>query len=162
MRARVLVTVAVTLTTTSVLAAAAVGSTGSSATVKGAIDLTGVVLSCPSETVRFSGAATLLQTQSTTTPSGEQIATYVFNLTGVSAFGQTSNTQYRVVGATAGGFSFSIGTGSAADTSRFVQTWLLLPASGGKPLSFHEVLTVIYNANGELASFVSQGPADCD
>jgi hypothetical protein len=139
--------------------AALAGPTGH--TIRTTQDFTGVVLTCPTENVVFSGTATLVET-ATTAPSGETIAHLLFNLRGLSAVGQSSGTRYRVVGVTSTGFSFSIGTPQTADTSRFTQTWLLIPLKGGTPLSFHEVLTVIHDANGNLVALVSQPPADCN
>lgn len=130
----------------------------------GTIDFTGDVLTCPLENVVFSGTGSFVESSTFKELStGDQTtATFLFNLRGVTATGQTSGTEYRIVGVTSTGFSFSFAGLASADVSRFVQTWLLLPAGGGTPLSFHEVLNVIFNANGQLVAFVAQGPTACD
>jgi hypothetical protein len=119
------------------------------------------VLACSSENVALSGIETVLATD-TITASGHRATQLVFNLRGVTATGLSSGTHFRVTGVTVTGSSFATGTLATASTSRFVQTWLLLPIGGGPPLSFHEVLTLIYDANGSLASIASQGPSDCN
>jgi hypothetical protein len=127
-------------------------------------DVTGTVLTCPNENVVFSGSITVLETSTLVQlPTGFQSSgSFLFNFDGVTATGQTSGTVYRVVGVTATGFSFSFGGFASASVSRFVQTWLLIPSGGGEPLSFHEVLNVVYDANGALVAVVFQGPADCN
>lgn len=130
----------------------------------GTTDMTGDVLACPLENVVFSGSASYVESSTfKELPTGDQTTgTFLFNLGGVTATGETTGTDYRVVGVTSTGFSFSFAGLATADVSRFVQTWLLLPSGGGKPLSFHQVLTAIFNASGQLVAFVVQGPTDCD
>jgi hypothetical protein len=123
--------------------------------------VTGTVLTCPAENVVLTGVETVLAID-TGTASGHRTTQFVFNLRGVRATGQTSGTTYSVNGVSVVGSTFAIGGANSASTSTFVQTWLLVPSGGGKPLSFHEVLTVIYNASGALVAVVSQGPADCN
>jgi hypothetical protein len=159
-RVRLFLAAAITITTAlagapTVFARAIVHS------IKATSDLTDTVLACPNENVVFSGVATITETD-VTTPSGERIGTFLFQLSDVTAVGQTSGRKFRVVGVTATGFSFPIGTLHDADTSRFVQTWLLVPIDGGAPLSFHEILILVFDANGDLAALVSQGPSDCN
>jgi hypothetical protein len=127
-------------------------------------DLTGVVLTCPDENVVFNGSYTFVATERTKqiAPAGwVSTGTFTINLAGVTALGQTSGADYRVVGVTSGGFSFTFGTTEAASTSRLVLTWHLLPVAGGLPRSIHEVFLVIFDANQRLVAFVQQGPADC-
>lgn len=130
----------------------------------GTIDFTGDVLTCPAENVVFSGAGSYQETSTLKqlTTGYQTTGTFLFNLRGVTATGETTGTQYRVEGVTSTGFSFSFAGLGTASVSRFVQTWLLLPSGGGAPLSFHEVLSVIYDANGQLVALVAQGPADCN
>src|SRR5512133_240284 len=159
MRARLLLAAAIAITSS--VAAAPVADAGAiHSKLRGTDDWTGVVLTCPSENVIFSGVGTFSETD-TLTPSGHRAAELLSNLNGVTAVGQTSGTRYRVVGVTSTGFSFSAGAGSpnTADVSRFAQTWLLVPLGGGTPLSFHEVLTVVFDAQGNLVSFVHEGPS---
>jgi hypothetical protein len=130
----------------------------------GTIPFTGDVLTCPLENVVFSGTGSYLESSTLEQLSTgyHTTATFLFNLRGVTATGATTGTKYRVVGVTSTGYSFSFGGLASASVSRFVQTWLLLPSGGGAPLSFHEVLSVIYNAQGQLVALVAQGPTDCN
>lgn len=130
----------------------------------GTIDESGDVLSCPLENVVFNGTASYVESSTFKALStGDQTtATFLLNLQGVTATGEATGTQYRVVGVTSTGFSFSFAGLASADVSRFVQTWLLLPSGGGPPLSFHQVLSATFNANGQLAALVAQGPTDCN
>jgi hypothetical protein len=130
----------------------------------GTIDVTGEVLTCPLERVIFSGTASYLESSTLKELStGDQTTgTFLLNLHGVTATGETTGTKYRVAGVTSTGFSFSFAGLATADVSRFVQTWLLLPSGGGAPLSFHQVLSATFDASGRLAAFVVQGPTDCD
>lgn len=159
---RLLVIAAVTFGALALSSAAIASGTQSHAS--GTIDESGDVLSCPLENVVFSGAASFVESSTfEVLPTGDHTtATFVLNLRGVTATGETSGTEYRVVGVTSTGFSFSFGGIATADVSRFVQTWLLLPSGGGQPLSFHQVLSATFNANGQLAALVAQGPTDCN
>jgi hypothetical protein len=142
------------------VAAASVTHTTSS----GTINFSGDVLTCPLESVVFSGSASYVESSTfkELTPGDQTTATFLFNLQGVTASGETTGTRYRVVGVTSTGFSFSFAGLATADVDRFVQTWLLLPSGGGPPLSFHQVLNLTFNAMGQLVAFVAQGPTDCD
>lgn len=130
----------------------------------GTIDESGNVLTCPLENVVFNGTGSYSESSTfKQLPTGDRTTeTFVLDLRGVTAIGETTGTQYRVVGVTSTGFSFSFAGLATADVSRFVQTWLLLPSGGGPPLSFHQVLSATFNANGQLAAFVAQGPTDCN
>jgi hypothetical protein len=143
-----------------VLGTAPPASARATHTLRATVDFTGTVLACPAENVIFSGSATLTET-ATSTPTGKSVAHLLVNLQGLTAVGDSSGAKYRVVGVTSTGFGFSIGTPQTADTSRFTQTWLLVPLDGGAPLSFREVLTIVHNANGDLVALVSHPPADC-
>jgi hypothetical protein len=121
------------------------------------LDLTGAVLTCPSEEVRFDGTASVVS-HSTLNPSGGFTARLVFDLRGVTAVEVSTGTPYRVVGVTSTGFSFDRG----ASTSTFVQTWTLVPLGGGDTLSFQEVLVVVFDSSGELVALISNGPRECD
>jgi hypothetical protein len=135
-------------------------------TSKGISDLTGDVLTCPSENVVFSGLSTWSSTgfvhEIGNGTGFSSHGTLIFNLNGVTAVGQTSGTQYRVTGVTATGFSFTFGAADTADVDRFVQTWMLVPVSGGKPLSFHEIFIVIFGPADQPILFFHQGPRDCN
>ena len=130
-------------------------------TIRTTQDFTGTVFTCPAEDVILNGTAVVVET-ATTTRSGRSVAHLLVNLRGLTAVGASSGTRYRVVGVSSAGFGFTVGTAETASTSRFTQTWQLLPLDGGPPLSFHEVLTVVHNANGDLVALVSQPPADCN
>jgi hypothetical protein len=129
------------------------------------VDVTGTVLTCPSENVVFQGSYTFFS-KATLTQVGSggfhSQGVLVSSLRGVTAVGQTSGTQYRVVGVSASNFSFSFGTSGSASINKFVQTWQLVPVGGGPTLSFHEVFVHVFDANTKEAVFVRQGPADCD
>lgn len=159
---RLVIAAAVTLGALALSSAAIASATPSHSS--GTIDESGDVLSCPLENVVFSGAASYVESSTfkVLSTGDKTTGTFVLNLRGVTATGETSGTEYRVVGVTSTGFSFSFGGLATADVSRFVQTWLLLPSGGGRPLSFHQVLIATFNANGQLAALVSQGPADCN
>ena len=144
---------ALALTAVVAAVAAPAGFAGAGVTVThGTVDLTGAVLSCPDENVVFTGTASFLST-ARATPGGQSGGQFLFNLNGVTAVGQTSGTRYTVVGVTS--------TGITTRSFMSVQTWLLLPVGGGKPLSFLHLLTHIVNANGESVAFISQ-MRDCD
>jgi hypothetical protein len=130
----------------------------------GTIDFTGDVLTCPLEKVVFSGAGSYLESSTLQELSTgfHTTATFLFNLRDVTATGEATGTEYRVVGVTSSGYSFSFGGLATGSVSRFVQTWLLLPSGGGTPLSFHEVLSLTYSAQGQLVALVAQGPTDCN
>ncbi len=124
------------------------------------IDFTGHVIPCPSENLVFQGAGSIVLTAQVS-PSGVQTATIVYNLSGVTAVGQTSGTVYRVVGVTATGYSFAQ-TQTRSDLYRFVQTWKLIPISGsGQQLSFQEVDTVVFDPSGNLVHFDFRLIGDC-
>jgi hypothetical protein len=124
------------------------------------VDLTGVTLTCSTEPVVLRGTASVVASDEFT-PSGVHTGHLLLRMTGLTAVGQSSQTAYRVVGVSSSGFSFRIG-GERSDVSTFTQTWLLQSTSGGPPLSFKQVLTVVHDADGRLVSLVSQGPSDCD
>lgn len=124
-------------------------------------DLTGTVLTCPREPVVLSGTETVLATD-TLASAGHRTIRFVFNLSGVTAVGQSSGSTFRVAGVTVSGSTFELGPVASASTSTFVRTWMLVPTSGGTPLSFHEVLTVIFSADGSLAAIASHGSPDCN
>lgn len=159
---RVRTAVAVILATLP-LASAAVASTSHTHST-GTVDYGGDVLTCPLESVLFSGSGSYVESSTfKEQPNGDRTtAHFLFNLRGVTATGVTSGTQYRVAGVTSTGFSFSFAGAPGADVNHFVQTWHLLPSGGGPPLSFHQVLNLTFNANGQLVAFVAQGPAECD
>lgn len=154
-----LVVLASVLFTALASGAGAVTLTGG--TTVASADVTGIELTCPNENIVLAGRETVLAIN-TSAPSGIHTIHLVFNLRGVTATGVTSGTAYSVTGVSVSGSTFSIGPLATASTSTFVQTWLLVSRTGGEPLSFHEVLTVIYDANGSLAASVARGPSDCD
>jgi hypothetical protein len=159
---RFIITAAATLGALALSSVAAASITRSHSS--GTIDVGGDVLTCPLEHIVFSGRASFVESSTFKELStGDQTtATFLFNLRGVTATGETTGTEYRVVGVTSTGFSFSFAGLATASVSRFVQTWLLLPSGAGAPLSFHEVLSATFNASGQLVAFVVQGPTDCD
>lgn len=160
---RLLMTAAATIAGALALSSVAAASITHSHS-SGTTDFTGDVLTCPVEQVVFSGTASYVESSTLKELStGDQTTgTFLFNLRGVTATGETSGMEYRVVGVTSTGFSFSFAGLATADVSRFVQTWLLLPSGGGAPLSFHEVLNATFDASGRLVALVTQGPTDCN
>lgn len=124
-------------------------------------DFTGAVLTCPTEQVVFSGTATTVST-SVITPSLRRSDTFVTNLSGLTAVGQTTGTVYRVTGVTHASFSDAIGGETKATTSTFVQTWLLVPTGGGTTLSFQEILTATFDPEDELVKLIFHQAGECD
>jgi hypothetical protein len=133
--------------------------------VKGSSDITGAVLTCPTENVVFSGTYTYTEigfVNQIGDAAWSSHGTFISSFNGVTAVGQTSGTEYRVVGVTASGYNFTFGTADTADTSRWVQTWMLVPVGGGMPLSFHEMFVVIFGPDDGSILFLHQGPRDCN
>ena len=143
------------------IAFADAGGAATNAATRTTTDLTGVVLTCPNENVVFSGVESVVAFDALS-PSGQHTLRTIFELRGVTATGQQSGTRYRVTGVTVTGSTFAIGSLATASTSHFVQTWRLVPVTGGQPLSFQEVLTVVYDASGSLVAVVSSTPGACD
>jgi hypothetical protein len=112
------------------------------------------VLTCPDELVILNGESTFLA-HFTINATGGASTEFRFLLDDVTGVGAESGTIYAVHGVTTTG---STGPGFFLDpvtatVSRFVQTWLLLPEGGGKPLSFQETLVAVFNPDFELVAF---------
>jgi len=124
-------------------------------------DVTGAVLTCPDENVIFNGTITTLIT-GVTTPTGVVLAAFVWNLSGLTAVGETTGTVYRVEGVTAYSYTSFDPLGQPRSTANtVVETWLLVPVGGGETLSFQEVLHVTWDASGNLVSFTSTA-SECE
>jgi hypothetical protein len=123
------------------------------------IDMNGAVLTCSSEDVVFSGTGTESGIF-VLTPSSVRAIHLTFNLSGVTAVGLTTGTHYRVNGVTTTTSTFAAPE-PRADANSWIQTWLLVPEGGGRPLSFHEVMITVFDASGNLVSLVWRQPRDC-
>ena len=123
------------------------------------IDMNGAVLTCSTEDVVFSGTGTESGVF-VLTPSTVRAIHLTFNLSGVTAVGLTTGTNYRVTGVTTTTSTFAAPK-PRADANSWIQTWLLVPEGGGRPLTFHEVMITVFDANGDLVSSVWQEPRDC-
>jgi hypothetical protein len=120
------------------------------------------VLTCPDELVILNGESTFLA-HFTVNATGGLSSEFRFLLDDVTGVGAESGTIYAVHGVTT---TRSTGPGFfldpvTADVFRFVQTWLLLPEGGGKPLSFQETLVAVFNPDFELVAFHFTDP-ECD
>jgi hypothetical protein len=126
------------------------------------IPLDNVALTCPDEVVILSGEATVLF-HGTINATGGQSAHFRFLLDDVTAVGAESGTVYAVQGVTTTGFTMPglFLDPVTADVTRFVQTWLLVPEGGGKPLSFQETTIAVFNPDFELVAFHFTDP-QCD
>jgi hypothetical protein len=116
---------------------------------------------CPDEQIDVSGEWTLVST-STFNPTGGSSGHFTFVLSGTGV-GTESGTVYSLQGVsnTSGYFRDEGKFSRTADFFMFVQTGILVPEGGGKPLSFQEALVAVFNAQGELVSFQFVGDADC-
>jgi hypothetical protein len=118
-------------------------------------DVTGLVLTCPSENVVLSGEGTVTETSILRVP-GRTTLQLLFNLNGIHATGMSSGTIYRVTGVTATTSSFPVASEAGADTYTFAQTWKLVPQSGnGRVLSFQEVDVVVFSRTANWSTSVS-------
>jgi hypothetical protein len=116
--------------------------------------LTNFTYACPDELVFLSGEATVL-VHNTRTATGKEISSFTFRLDDVTAVGAESGTVYTVQGVQASGFigPFFFLDPATAALSRFVETWVLLPEGGGKPLSFQQTFVLVLNPDLELVAF---------
>jgi hypothetical protein len=127
----------------------------------GSIDLTGATFTCTVGPVVFAGTGTF-RSITTSVASGATTAALVVDLRGVTANASATGVTYAVRGVTATGFLVPAPGSGSASVTRFVQTWTLVPLSGGRTISFHEVLNVVVAAGGRISVVVANGPADCD
>jgi hypothetical protein len=140
---------------------ASAGAAASVQQFRTAADFTGAVLTCPTENVIFNGTATSVETV-VVTPTQVRLFAFTTNLNGLTAVGVTSGTLYRVTGVTTGAATDAILPQTRSTTSTSIQTWLLIPEGGGKPLSFKETLKVTWDANGNLVNLFLLQPGGCN
>jgi hypothetical protein len=120
------------------------------------------VATCFDEPVAISGEFTIIAENGFLNPTGGSFGHFTFLESGTGV-GLETGTTYTLHGVTSTGFYFR-DPGEfhrTASTSTFVQTWVLVPENGGKPLSFQETTVVTFNAEGELVSFKFLGDPDC-
>jgi hypothetical protein len=147
-----------------VFAVAGASANAGPSVVHGSGDLSGVVLECSTDTVVLSGSYRYTESgfvNQLGNGTWFSRGTLSFDLAGVLGTG-ASGVSYRLVGATSVGYAFFFGaTSSGIDVEHWTQTWLLLPQSGGPPLSFRETFVLVVMPNGS-STVVVHAPTDCD